>query len=60
MLCGRCAPPGAARFSAALLGGASLEGDVPDPAPARADVLSLVAALVSGVLGRRWRVRIDL
>lgn len=60
MLCGRCAPPGAARFSAALLGGAAREGAPADPAPARADVLSLVAALVSGVLGRRWRVRIDL
>ncbi len=57
LLCGRCAPPAAHRFPGALLCGES----GPDvPVPGRADVLSLVAALVSGVLGRRWRLRMDV
>ena len=56
MLCGRCAPAGAVRFASSLLGGTACEVEA-GPVPARADVLSLVAALVSGVLGRRWRLR---
>lgn len=57
LLCGRCAPASAVRFPASLLGGV---GDGGGPLPGRADVLALLAALVSGVLGRRWRLRIEV
>lgn len=51
--CGRCAPPGPGRIPAALL-----DPDGVAPAPAKDDLLSVTAAMVSAVLGRRWRLRL--
>lgn len=57
LLCGPCLPSTAAGFPSSML---SLDPGCTGTSIGRPEVLALVTALVSSVLGRRWRLRLEL